>query len=411
MFKRGPSRKELLQTNAELLRIIVELRAENEHLKARIAKLEKNSANSSKSPSSDIVKPSRQPGKKGNNRKKRKIGGQKGHERHESPLRSEDADERVKCESQICPDCGGVNIEEATERDKHFLQYELVTNPVILTDYVKKGYYCPDCGGFHNAEVSEGLENSGITGPRLSALTGFLKGGCHASYSVVGEFLNDVLGVKLASGTIPKIIGRVSSALAASYEELENATKGQPHLNIDETGFKENGKKLWIWVFKAAQTALFKVADSRGSKVLVETLGEDYEGIVGSDFYGAYRKFIKDAGGIDIQFCLAHLIRELRFFKEKGGRGAVRYANRLLEILKKVFAVYHNRGSTSESAYRRRMNRLKEEFLRIGSTSGAKGVGAMVKRLMKYGENYFVEALPKLWFFWKSLWSVFDNDR
>ena len=161
-------------------------------------------------------------------------------------------------------------------------------------------------------------------------------------------------------------------------------------MNIDETGFKENGKKLWIWVFKAAQTALFKVADSRGSKVLVETLGEDYEGIVGSDFYGAYRKFIKDAGGIDIQFCLAHLIRELRFFKEKGGRGAVRYANRLLEILKKVFAVYHNRGSTSESAYRRRMNRLKEEFLRIGSTSGAKGVGAMVKRLMKYGENYFV---------------------
>jgi len=66
-------------TEEQFLSIIAELRAENVTLKRRIAELEaevarlgKNSSNSSKPPSGDITKPPRPQGKRG----KRRIGGQ-----------------------------------------------------------------------------------------------------------------------------------------------------------------------------------------------------------------------------------------------------------------------------------------------------------------------------------------------
>ena len=70
---------------AELRAVVDDLKEQNRAQANRIAELElqlakalKNSSNSSKSPSSDIVKP---PKKKADGRKKAKRGGQKGHPR------------------------------------------------------------------------------------------------------------------------------------------------------------------------------------------------------------------------------------------------------------------------------------------------------------------------------------------
>lgn len=65
-----PTVKKLLAQDAEINR-----------LNERIAGLAKNSSNSSKPPSTDIVKPQRQ-----RDKKKRKKGGQKGHPRWERRL-------------------------------------------------------------------------------------------------------------------------------------------------------------------------------------------------------------------------------------------------------------------------------------------------------------------------------------
>ena len=65
----------------ELYAIIAELRANIAELKAELAKARKDSSNSSRPPSSDIVKPPKPPPPKG--QKKRKRGGQPGHPRHE----------------------------------------------------------------------------------------------------------------------------------------------------------------------------------------------------------------------------------------------------------------------------------------------------------------------------------------
>ena len=104
--------------------LIEELRAEIAKLKAKIAALEKNSTNSSKPPSSDIVKPPKP--KKDKERRKRKIGAQKGHKQNlRKPIAPELVDEVIKLELTECPD-GGQQLDLANIEPKTTQQIELV---------------------------------------------------------------------------------------------------------------------------------------------------------------------------------------------------------------------------------------------------------------------------------------------
>src|SRR5436853_420628 len=81
----------------------------------------------------------------------------------------------------------------------------------------------------------------GPVGPRLTTPIAYLKGFCHASFSTVRKFLRDVVGMTISRGLLVKIIDKVSTALEAPYEELLEALPGEPLLNVDETGHKDNG--------------------------------------------------------------------------------------------------------------------------------------------------------------------------
>jgi hypothetical protein len=64
---------------------------------------------------------------------------------------------------------------------------------------------------------------------------------------------------------------------------------------------------------RAEKYAVFIIRESRGEAVLEEILGKEYKGIISGDFYEAYRKFMR-VTGVMLQFCWAHLIREVAEF-------------------------------------------------------------------------------------------------
>ncbi len=78
-------------------------------LEEKLAKAEKNSSNSSKPPSSDIVSPTQCDKKTAEKRgKKRKQGGQLGHPRYErTPLPEDPIDTFWELRFSDCPCCGG----------------------------------------------------------------------------------------------------------------------------------------------------------------------------------------------------------------------------------------------------------------------------------------------------------------
>jgi hypothetical protein len=70
--------------------------------------------------------------------------------------------------------------------------------------------------------------------------------------------------------------------------------------------------KHWAWCFRAARFTVFHIDPSRSSDVLKAILTETFGGVVGSDYFSAYHKYMADCGVL-VQFCWAHLIRDIRF--------------------------------------------------------------------------------------------------
>ena len=88
-----------------------------------------------------------------------------------------------------------------------------------------------------------------------------------------------------------------------TYELLLGILPDESFLNVDETGHKDCGKRMWTWCFRAPLFTMFKIAPSRGSEVLIEVLGREFDGVLGCDYFSAYRKYMGDCGVL-VQFCL-----------------------------------------------------------------------------------------------------------
>ncbi len=72
--------------------------------------------------------------------------------------------------------------------------------------------------------------------------------------------------------------GLVSDSLATAYNEANAAIPSQDQLGNDETSFKNNGKRNWVWCISSALLTVFHIATRRSRKVLEELVGEDLEG-------------------------------------------------------------------------------------------------------------------------------------
>jgi DNA-directed RNA polymerase subunit RPC12/RpoP len=128
----------------ELVAIILDLRNRVEALEAEVARLRKNSSNSSKPPSSDIVKPPQPPVPVG--RRKRRIGGQPGHPRHDrEAFAPEQIDQTLSYTLDRCPDCGG-RLQRLRDQDRVIQQVEMVSKPVQRTEHQARTYRCTHCG-------------------------------------------------------------------------------------------------------------------------------------------------------------------------------------------------------------------------------------------------------------------------
>jgi len=106
-------------------------------------------------------------------------------------------------------------------------------------------------------------------------------------------------------------VQKASAALAEPYAELRDGLACEPVLNVDETGHKDGGKRHWTWCFRAPGYSLFRIDPSRGSRVLKDVLGEAFGGVLGADYFSAYRKYMGE--DVLVQFCMAHLIRDVRY--------------------------------------------------------------------------------------------------
>ncbi len=365
---------------------IAELQATIVGLQEQLAAARKDSSTSSKPPSSDIVKPTQSPAP---GQAKRSPGGQPGHPHHQRTPFPPELVEVHEHPPGLCPDCGH-GLQPIAGTPRVVQQVEIIEIPLHIEEHRGLPGWCPACQALHYAPLPAAVDAGGLVGPRLTALIAYLKGACHASFSTIRKFLRDVVGLTITRGQLAKIINKVSLALDTPYQELLDNLSSQDRLNVDETGHRDKGERWWTWCFRADLYTLFKIDPTRSSNVLLEVLGREFNGVMGCDYFSAYRRYMRETGTL-LQFCLAHLIRDVKFLTTLPEAGERAYGERLQESLRQLFGVIHRRAEYSTSGFALLLQDARDEVLRCALNAVPAGQHSqnVAKRFRKHGPAYF----------------------
>jgi transposase len=196
--------------------------------------------------------------------------------------------------------------------------------------------------------------------------------------------------VSISRGQLAKIIAKVSQALAGPYQELLDRLPAQARLNVDETGHPDRGETWWTWCFRASLYTVFKIDPTRSADVLLTVLGDEFNGVLGCDYFSAYRRYMRECHVV-VQFCLAHLIRDVKFLTTLPDARDRAYGERLREGLRALFGVIHRREQLGPRTFQKQLEAARDEVWRQ-ATEGVPPTPHgrnMAKRFARHGEAYF----------------------
>jgi transposase len=354
------------------------LQQENRALQER---LKQNSRNSSRPPSSDPPQSPRPP----RPRSGRRRGGQPGHPGYTRPLIPvEEVDEVVVLKPDLCGGCQ----EPLWGDDPTPFRHQVIDIPPIqpvVTEYQWHQLVCPACGETTRAPWPEGVP-SGTYGPRVHATVALCTGSYRLSKRTTQQVMDDLFGVPMSVGTISQSEKLTTEVLAEPVEEARASVPEQPVAHLDETSWREEGKRAWLWVAVTSLLTVFVVRLSRGGQVARELLGEGFSGILVTDRYSAYNWYPVRWR----QLCGSHLLRDFEAIRGRGG-ASEEIGDALLAQAHQMFTWWHRvrEGALARSTFRSYMTPLRREVERLleaGSQCGVAKTEGMCREILKRRE-------------------------
>jgi len=144
--------------------------------------------------------------------------------------------------------------------------------------------------------------------------------------------------------------------------------RGSPHVHADETGWRLDGKKSWVWAFVNKRLVYYHVDRSRGRKVIKEILGKEFDGTLISDFYSVYLKL-----PYRMQKCLVHLLRDFHdCAKIDHNKEFVKVYRKIKRIIKDAVRLQSRHETIPLGKYTRLRLRIEDrmfDFMAVGYTN------------------------------------------
>ena len=309
-------------------------------------------AQSKKEISPDLSTPSSQippyakPAAKRGRKKRGREAGHKGEHRR-PPLV---IDRREEHDLRRCPDCGGPVSPSYDERTRVIEDIEKST--VVTTEHTVHSHYCPHCKKRVEPRVTNALPRSTI-GNRALTLTSWLHYGLGQTTSQIAQLLDSLFHFPVTPGGLVQQWQRLAEILEPWYDQIADEARESAVLNVDETGWRVNGKTHWLWCFTNPRLTWYHVDPSRSGDVVDEFLRDCFEGTLVSDFFGAYNVVTGER-----QLCLAHLLRELKSVSEMNTTEEwIEFHTNLKRILKDAIRL-SRRSDRAAPDYERKVNRI-----------------------------------------------------
>lgn len=369
-----------LEAQAYILQLAARVATLEATVQALTERLSQDSSTSSRPPSSDS--PERKRPRRRRQPSGRRPGGQPGHRgQTRTVLPVEEVDEVRVFKPETCARCA----QPLVGTDPQPLRHQVVEIPPIrpvVTEYQVHRLSCPCCGETTQAALPLGVP-TGVVGPRAQAMAALCTGAYRLSKRTTQRVLDDLFGLSVSLGTISNLETATTEAVAAPVEEARASVQEQPSAHLDETGWRQGGKRAWLWVAATTWVTVFLVRLSRGGDVARELLGETFSGILVTDRWSAYNWYSVRWR----QLCWAHLLRD---FEAMIGRGGT--SQEIGEALKsqahQMFHWWHRvrDGTLSRSSFRSYMSPVRHEVERLleaGLRCGVPKTEGMCRDILK----------------------------
>ena len=314
------------KTKEELIEQILEQYKTIEEQRAKIEELEEKVKFEQKKRTEKFAKANT--GKK----RKKRPGQKTGHVGMTRPV-PDHIDEVIEECLYECPECQhalglAIDVEEQIQED-------IIPAHVRVRKYRRHVYCCDHCQKEIKAPYHPEHVPFGYLGANVLIHAVILKYYHCLPYRKIRELLQDMAGLTVSPGGISQALARISHWLGVEKSVLLEAIRGSPQLHVDETGWRLDGKKSWVWAFVNQKLAYYHVDRSRGKMVIKEILGDKFDGTLISDFYSVYLNL-----PYRMQKCLVHLLRDFyecaKTDKTEEFKGAYRKIKRLINDARRL---------------------------------------------------------------------------
>ena len=295
--------------------VIDELRARLDALEGQVAKLkarlDQDSTNSSKPPSSDG--PAERAERESEDGSDRSQGAQPGHEgTHREDVPDDEVDEIVDIKPEECRGCGrrlGGSDPTPTPHQ--------VTDVVVkkrVREYRQHALQCSECGTSTEAKMPDEVPATQF-GPTIAAMVTYLTGALNVSKRAAETAAEEMFGVEMSLGTVSNLEGRLTEGLKGPYMQVRGWLTESERVHIDETTWWVNHNAHWLWALTDREAVAYRIDPSRGGQVARQMLGGQPAGEVVSDRHTGYNWIETERRYL----CWAHLYRNFKGWKLEDG--------------------------------------------------------------------------------------------
>jgi transposase len=154
---------------------------------------------------------------------------------------------------------------------------ELLPLAVRVTEYQMLRRRCAQCGKHTRAELPAGVPRRPF-GARLTAVIALLSGRYRLSRREVRQLLRDLWAVRVSLGAVVRQEQAQSAALVPIVEEAQAAVQQAAVVNMDETGWRQEQQRAWLWTAVTDTLTVFRIDRTRSGAAVEALLGVQLQG-------------------------------------------------------------------------------------------------------------------------------------
>ena len=253
---------------------------------------------------------------------------------------------------------------EEREVQEQFLIDIPPLEPIVTQFNVHIGH-CKDCGervqGRHPEQTSDALGAAAVQiGPRALGLAAELKHGMGVPYRKVKRILSSGFGLEVSPGGLARGGRRLARQAEPTYAQLVLQLRESEVVNADETSWKIDGEKAWLWVFTNEAVTVYVIDPTRAHEVAERVLGEEFEGVLGCDCFPAY-----DPLKCRQQKCLGHLLKRCSRIAVVQSEEAVAFSQQVANLLRQAIQLKKRKDEMSPHGYRVARGKLEAALDRL----------------------------------------------